>query len=230
MNESNFLLNKHFGGGNQTYFPNQNIPMNSINPMNIHQQYQQNFKRPERKTSSPTIINRYPSKNPSEVMLCTNQFQNNNFSQMVNSMENMKIGANFNRRGSNFQPQSNAYMVPNLISNQYSNTSLKLPSSIIRENYEEEEDFYKFLQRIDDNLVQYIKTQTGSRFMQKFLNKISPIEIDFLIKKISPFFKDIMTDQYGNYFLQKLAQCCSFNQRILILENVRKFYNLLNFR
>jgi RNA binding exosome subunit len=91
---------------------------------------------------------------------------------------------------------------------------------VIEENFEEEEDFLKFLEKIGDNLVSFIKTQRGSRFMQKFLNKIPPEHISLLLSKMQKDFREIMIDSYGNYFFQKLAQCCSSTQRMYILESV----------
>ena len=58
--------------------------------------------------------------------------------------------------------------------------------------------------------------------MQKFLNKLSHERIDLFLQKISTNLKLIMTDNYGNYLIQKLIHCCTNQQRIMILENVRR--------
>lgn len=70
--------------------------------------------------------------------------------------------------------------------------------------------------------------------MQKFLDKIYPEHVNLLLNRISSDLKEIMTDPYGNYFIQKLIQCSSSNQRMTILNIVkikiiliRNFYFLL---
>jgi hypothetical protein len=85
-----------------------------------------------------------------------------------------------------------------------------------------EQSFSSFIEKIGENfkLIHFIKNHKGSRFLQKFLDRISPEDIDHLLKLIGGNFKEIMMDNYGNYFMQKLSQCCSSNQRIFILENV----------
>lgn len=56
--------------------------------------------------------------------------------------------------------------------------------------------------------------------LQKYLDKISPEAINYIIKMISNKFSKLMTDTYGNYFCQKLIQSCDSGQRIQILEHV----------
>lgn len=59
------------------------------------------------------------------------------------------------------------------------------------------------------------------RILQKYLDKISPEGLDYLINKFSNKFPNLMVDTYGNYFCQKLIQSCSSEQRIMILKDVR---------
>ena len=56
--------------------------------------------------------------------------------------------------------------------------------------------------------------------LQKYLDKISPEAINYIIKMISSKFPRLMMDTYGNYFCQKLIQSCASEQRIQILEHV----------
>jgi hypothetical protein len=80
---------------------------------------------------------------------------------------------------------------------------------------------HNFLKTIDGNLVPYLKTQKGSRAMQKFMNtKLTPECVDMLFLKIYSDTKELMTDNYGNYFMQKLIQLCSSNQKMLLLKIV----------
>jgi len=59
--------------------------------------------------------------------------------------------------------------------------------------------------------------------MQKFLDKIYPEHVNRLLNIISSDLKEIMMDPYGNYFIQKLIQCSSSNQRMTILNTVKNF-------
>ena len=80
---------------------------------------------------------------------------------------------------------------------------------------------HNFLKSIDGNFVSYLKTQKGSRAMQKFMNgKLTPEYVDLLFIRIYTDAKELMTDNYGNYFMQKLIQSCSSNQKILLLKSV----------
>jgi hypothetical protein len=75
------------------------------------------------------------------------------------------------------------------------------------------------------DLPDYIKTQKGSRTMQKELNSISPENLQILLDRICSQLTGIMIDVYGNYFSQRLIQCCSPQQRLQILKGV--FNNLI---
>ena len=85
----------------------------------------------------------------------------------------------------------------------------------------DDENFDHFLDRVGENLKFLIKNQKGSRSMQKFLDKIYPEHVNLLLNRISSDLKEIMTDPYGNYFIQKLIQCSSSNQRMIILNIVK---------
>lgn len=60
--------------------------------------------------------------------------------------------------------------------------------------------------------------------MQKFLNKITPEDLNLFILKLGNEFPALMMDIYGNYFCQKMIQCCSVEQRIDILNYVTLFF------
>lgn len=98
-----------------------------------------------------------------------------------------------------------------------------LVSNIISDNFNEdtEEEYDTFIEKIGNNLIPFIKTQKGSRYMQKFLNKLQPEKISKLLYGLSKDLKEVMIDNYGNYFMQKLTQCCSSNQRMFVLQSVR---------
>jgi hypothetical protein len=85
-------------------------------------------------------------------------------------------------------------------------------------------NIHNFLKSMDGNFIAYLKTQKGSRAMQKFMNgcKMSSEFVENLFIKIYPHAKELMTDNYGNYFMQTLIQCCSGSQKMLLLKHVLK--------
>lgn len=87
------------------------------------------------------------------------------------------------------------------------------------------DDLLKEIAKNGITLTQYIKTQRGSREVQKLLYKISPNDISTLIQFLSSTMNELMTDKYGNYFCQKLIQNCSPEQRIEILKSVKENFN-----
>jgi hypothetical protein len=101
-----------------------------------------------------------------------------------------------------------------------SSTSVVEGTKQRKQTEEEDQELEAFMDRMGSEFKTFIKTQKGSRYMQKYLNKITPDKINFLLERTQYDFKDIMCDPYGNYFVQKLIQCCSSNQRIYILKSV----------
>lgn len=49
-------------------------------------------------------------------------------------------------------------------------------------------------------IVDYLKSQKGSRHMQDYLKKASISNINVIIEKIKDDFGNLMADSYGNYF------------------------------
>ena len=58
--------------------------------------------------------------------------------------------------------------------------------------------------------------------MQSYVENLSINSIDTLINYIKQNLTDIMTDNYGNYLIQKLISLCSSSQLIFIIDNVLK--------
>ncbi len=56
--------------------------------------------------------------------------------------------------------------------------------------------------------------------MQKFLHKLSCENIKYLINRLGQKMSLLFVDIYGNYFCQKLIQCCSSEQRTMVLKNI----------
>ena len=83
------------------------------------------------------------------------------------------------------------------------------------------------LQQKNISLHSYLKTQKGSRELQRQLYKISPIEIDNIIIHLSSIMHTLMRDKYGNYFCSKLIQNCSPEQRVKILEAIKHSFGVI---
>jgi hypothetical protein len=77
-----------------------------------------------------------------------------------------------------------------------------------------------FLNGLQEDLIDYVRTHKGSRSLQKFLNKITTENLEIILSKLDNKISELMVDVYGNYLLQKLVVSCSPNQRIFILKNI----------
>jgi F0F1-type ATP synthase delta subunit len=73
---------------------------------------------------------------------------------------------------------------------------------------------------IQSDLSSFVKTQKGSRTLQKIMDKIPPEKLDIVLECLKGDFSFLMTDTYGNYLCQKVIQCCSAEQRIYILKHI----------
>ena len=83
------------------------------------------------------------------------------------------------------------------------------------------------LQQKNIALHTYLKTQKGSRELQRQLYKISPVDIDNIIIHLSSIMHTLMRDKYGNYFCSKLIQNCSPEQRVKILETIKHSFGVI---
>jgi hypothetical protein len=100
----------------------------------------------------------------------------------------------------------------------------KRRTSLFFNEKEEKGDDYSNLDEllvdIDVPLYEYARTQKGSRNLQKLLNKAEPEYIEKILNMVVNHLPIIMINTYGNYFSQKLVQCCTADQRVLILKSV----------
>jgi hypothetical protein len=71
-------------------------------------------------------------------------------------------------------------------------------------------------------LHNYLKSQNGSRSMQKYINKCSEQDIDIIIKSIEPHIPALFVDGYANFFFKTLCEICSPRNRVLILSKIQK--------
>ena len=56
--------------------------------------------------------------------------------------------------------------------------------------------------------------------MQKLLDAANPVIVNFLLKEVETVIPQLMVDNYGNYFCQRLLINCSSDQRMVILHSI----------
>ena len=70
------------------------------------------------------------------------------------------------------------------------------------------------------NLLVLAKEQTSSRYLQQFIDKNPKIGTVFLYPTIIKNISDLITDQFGNYLIQKLFSYINQNQFTDILNAI----------
>jgi hypothetical protein len=95
--------------------------------------------------------------------------------------------------------------------------SEKFASDLIKE-FEENSTDYNILA---GSIRKIAQTQAGSRFLQKQLSKGTPEFIEFVLKEIENSLPELMTNDYGNYFCQRLLFNCSPSHRLLFIKQIR---------
>ena len=86
------------------------------------------------------------------------------------------------------------------------------------------QDFKRFCKKINTSLPDYICSKEGSKNIQKYINKFHPLKIIYLINNLYLNFEQIICDQFGNYFFQKLYKISTKKYRIKILYCIKKFF------
>lgn len=71
--------------------------------------------------------------------------------------------------------------------------------------------------------ISIIKTQNGSRILQKSLNKTSSEIITYIFYEIWDVLNELMVDSYANYFCQRFYDYLNFNEK---KDFLRKVLNL----
>lgn len=87
--------------------------------------------------------------------------------------------------------------------------------ALIKE-YEKSGDFTK----LSGEVRKLARLQSGSRFLQKEIEKTNPGFFAFVLKEIDPFFPELMIDEFGNYFCQRVLMNCTPSQRNNLLKKV----------
>lgn len=198
----------NFNKNTLDYYPQQNANFNMINPLYYNKSYTQHessrFPFDSFKTTSRT--NNIPQTPQTNSFSSTQNLQNNDLSSSYEQINQMQMKKSQNSNKSRLACNN----MNNLSS--YNNNNNAIVSL---------DDLWKDITKNNQAPTEFIKTQKGSREVQKFLYKVLPNEITILIQRLSESLPELMTDKYGNYFCQKLIQNCSPEQRIEILKSVQ---------
>jgi Mg/Co/Ni transporter MgtE len=76
----------------------------------------------------------------------------------------------------------------------------------------------------DGEIFIKIMTKQGSKDLQKNIDRASPITIEKIVTEIEPKFAEILMDQYGNYFCQKLFLRLTDEQKHKLLMTLKEIH------
>lgn len=92
----------------------------------------------------------------------------------------------------------------------------------------ENQNFKKFLYGFDrDSFVDYLCSSKGCSYMQTFLPDISVEEVDYLINLIGNKLNTVITDNYANYFFQKLINNFTPKQKTEIIKAIKNDFTYI---
>lgn len=81
--------------------------------------------------------------------------------------------------------------------------------------------FTTFLNNYGGILSTIMKKNIGSRYLQRMIDTISPSDINLFFYFTSKNLKELMCDQYANYFIQKIISKCNYSQRIFLYAKLK---------
>lgn len=202
QNQRNYNNYMNFGSTIQ----NQINPVSNSHSQNIHFnniQIHGQVTKPKRKNL--TDVNKETYQNIYPQILSQN-FSNSNQNEGPNSQNNLKKKGNNNNN--------------NVINTEN--------SSILKKKVQDDSNsLNNFLKGINEELIDYVRTQKGSRNLQKFLINISNENLNLIFSRLNDRITDLMVDVYGNYLCQKIVTCCSVEQRIYLFNAVSlSFFNI----
>lgn len=73
-----------------------------------------------------------------------------------------------------------------------------------------------------DTLHTYLRTQSGSRSLQKYINSCGEQDIDVILRALDPHFSSLFCDSYANFFCKTLCEVCTPKQRVLIATKLHR--------
>lgn len=82
----------------------------------------------------------------------------------------------------------------------------------------EKVDLEKLIKNGD--LSSFVRNNVQSRLFQDYLDKATEEEIELIIKHLEEELKDLITDEYANYMMQKLFGVCTPQQRNHIMREL----------
>ena len=189
---------------NQT--PNNSIYYNSNYFKNDkrYNKFQQNY------SQSQYLKEYYTNKRPINKNMINstkilNDMNNINFSELSSRASVQSLNANNN----------NKYNTINTINNYRNNNMYNMRIKM-------KDDINK---SYNDNLKLMLKDQKNSKYIQKKIEEKSPEFLYKLYEQMKNNLFDIMTDQYGNYVIQKFAENCD---KKLILKMLQKLSQNIN--
>ena len=233
-NNSNFFINNSnhaFKTGSTNFFfnrPNKlikncsstyNINYNKTMTGGQGQQIFNSFK----KSNIPVKINQQNQQQQPVNFHSSNFFQNSNSCAMnAVNYSNQSFRPMIGQHSFSMEPwQFNQEMKENINNRSISQMNNYNLNNLF--NYQSEEAY------LLENVDKLIKDQSGCRILQKKLNEKNS---DFLIlfyEKIKDKIPDLINGQFGNYLIQKFAECCLF-RNIKLMEDMLQCIkdNLLN--
>lgn len=106
------------------------------------------------------------------------------------------------------------------ISPQITESEIPLRSSVTSQQQQQLK--YTSLDEIKGQIYSTAMDQNGCRFLQRKFDEGSPEDVEKIFLEIIDHIIELMTDQFGNYLVQKLLEVCTEDQRMRILHAVTK--------
>ena len=151
-----------------------------------------------------------------------NYFPRNQQNSFINSEERNNL-LNFNyinipiKRKTTEQPKRLNNIFYNDKSDKKSSFNIT-PKKINRLDSYEKDEINQFIDYLNSlpPLLEYLRTQKGTKELKKIIIKNNPLCISILINTLQSNLSLLMIDLYGNYFCQFIIKLCNHYQIILI--------------
>ena len=207
LNPNNYINNSDINAQIQNKLNDHlvNILLNHKLNQQINQQLNQVFK------NNPNNTNHYPKNNNNY----NSRINNNNNNNINNKNNNNRNKNNGYKNGSQINEKDLSDTQLDHLFNQFSN-SPKGGCPLMNIINKKGVSFF----------LNLAKTMKGSKYLQNVLytNPPKQQEVDFITKIICLNYKEIMCDNYGNYFLQLFFLHCNQKNRVDILNSLKNDY------
>lgn len=101
-------------------------------------------------------------------------------------------------------------------------TESEIPLRSLVTSQQQQQLKYTSLDEIKGQIYSTAMDQNGCRFLQRKFDEGSPEDVEKIFLEIIDHIIELMTDQFGNYLVQKLLEVCTEDQRMRILHAVTK--------